>query len=31
VLLDRFLSYYLLTLIGAGLLIAYHRYRRIFR
>lgn len=31
VLADRFLSYYLLTLIGAGLLIAYHRYRHIFR
>lgn len=30
VLADRFLSYYLLTLIGAALLIAYHRYRHIF-
>ncbi|HLW60885.1 MAG TPA: lysylphosphatidylglycerol synthase transmembrane domain-containing protein [bacterium] len=30
VLLDRFFSYYLLVLVGAGLLIAYHRYRRIF-
>jgi uncharacterized protein (TIRG00374 family) len=30
VLIDRFLSYYLLVLIGAGFLIAYHRYRHIF-
>lgn len=30
VLVDRFLSYYLLVLIGAGCLIAYHRFRRIF-
>jgi len=30
VLVDRFLSYYLITLIGAALLIAYHRYRRAF-
>lgn len=30
VLIDRFLSYYLLVLLGAGFLIAYHRYRRIF-
>ena len=31
VLVDRFLSYYLLTLIGAGILIAYHRFGRVFR
>jgi glycosyltransferase 2 family protein len=31
VLLDRFLSYYLLTLIGAVFLVAYHRYRHIIR
>jgi glycosyltransferase 2 family protein len=31
VLVDRFLSYYLLTLIGAGILIAYHRLGRVFR
>jgi uncharacterized protein (TIRG00374 family) len=30
VLIDRFLSYYLLVLIGAGLLIAYHRLRHVF-
>lgn len=30
VLIDRFLSYYLLVLLGAGFLVAYHRYRRIF-
>ncbi|HLJ60465.1 MAG TPA: lysylphosphatidylglycerol synthase transmembrane domain-containing protein [bacterium] len=31
VLLDRTLSYYLPTLIGAALLMAYHRYRHVFR
>jgi len=31
VLLDRALSYYLPTLIGAALLVAYHRYRDAFR
>jgi uncharacterized protein (TIRG00374 family) len=31
VLLDRTLSYYLPTLVGAGLLMAYHRYRHVFR
>jgi uncharacterized protein (TIRG00374 family) len=31
VLVDRVLSYYLLTLIGAGLLIAYYRFGRVFR
>ncbi len=31
VLADRFLSYYLLALVGAALLIAYHRYREAFR
>jgi len=31
VLLDRSLSYYLPTLIGAAVLIAYHRYRHAFR
>lgn len=31
VLVDRFLSYYLLTFIGASLLIAYHRYRHVYR
>jgi uncharacterized protein (TIRG00374 family) len=31
VLVDRCLSYYLLTLIGAGILIAYHRFGRVFR
>lgn len=31
VLVDRFLSYYLLTLIGATLLITYHRYRHVYR
>ncbi len=30
VLIDRFLSYYLLVLIGAGLLVAYHRFRHVF-
>ena len=30
VLIDRFLSYYLLVVIGAGLLVAYHRLRHIF-
>ena len=30
VLIDRFFSYYLLVLIGAGLLVAYHRFRRAF-
>jgi uncharacterized protein (TIRG00374 family) len=30
VLIDRFLSYYLLVLIGAALLVAYHRFRRVF-
>ncbi|HET8999485.1 MAG TPA: lysylphosphatidylglycerol synthase transmembrane domain-containing protein [bacterium] len=30
VLVDRFLSYYLLVLIGAGLLVAYHRFRHVF-
>jgi len=30
VLIDRFFSYYLLVLIGAGLLVAYHRFRRSF-
>ncbi|HTD48112.1 MAG TPA: flippase-like domain-containing protein, partial [bacterium] len=30
VLIDRFLSYYLIVLLGAGFLIAYHRYRRVF-
>ena len=30
VLIDRFFSYYLLVLLGAGLLIAYHRFRRSF-
>lgn len=30
VLVDRFLSYYLLVLIGACCLIAYHRFRRVF-
>lgn len=30
VLIDRFLSYYLLVLIGAGLLVAYHRFRHAF-
>ncbi len=31
VLVDRFLAYYLVTLVGAGCLVAYHRYRHIFR
>ncbi len=31
VLVDRFLSYYLLTFIGATLLIAYQRYRHVYR
>ncbi len=31
VLADRFLSYYLVTLVGAGVLIAYHRYGRLVR
>lgn len=31
VLVDRFLSYYLLTVIGATLLMAYHRYRHVYR
>ncbi len=31
VLVDRFLSYYLITFAGAALLIAYHRYRHVFR
>ena len=30
VLIDRFLSYYLLILIGAGFLAAYHRLRHAF-
>lgn len=30
VLIDRFLSYYLPVLIGAGFLVAYHRFRHIF-
>ncbi len=30
VLVDRFLSYYLLVLIGAGFLVAYHRFRHAF-
>jgi uncharacterized protein (TIRG00374 family) len=30
VLIDRFFSYYLLVLIGAGLLVAYHRFRQAF-
>jgi uncharacterized protein (TIRG00374 family) len=30
VLIDRFLAYYLLVLLGAGLLIAYHRFRHVF-
>ena len=30
VLIDRFLSYYLLVVIGAGFLVAYHRLRHIF-
>jgi uncharacterized protein (TIRG00374 family) len=30
VLIDRFLAYYLLVLLGAGLLVAYHRFRRVF-
>jgi uncharacterized protein (TIRG00374 family) len=30
VLIDRFFSYYLLVLIGAGLLVAYHRFRHVF-
>ena len=30
VLIDRFLSYYLLVLIGAGFLVAYHRLRHAF-
>ncbi len=30
VLVDRFLSYYLLVLIGASFLVAYHRFRHIF-
>ncbi len=30
VLVDRFLSYYLLVVIGAGFLVAYHRLRHIF-
>ncbi len=31
VLIDRFFSYYLLVLIGAGLLVAYHRFRHVFK
>lgn len=31
VLVDRFLSYYLLTFIGATLLITFHRYRGVYR
>ncbi len=31
VLADRFLSYYLVLVIGAAFLIAYHRYRHVFR
>jgi len=31
VLADRFLSYYAVTVIGGALLVAYHRYRHIFR
>jgi uncharacterized protein (TIRG00374 family) len=30
VLIDRFLAYYLLVLVGAGLLVAYHRFRHAF-
>jgi len=30
VLIDRFFSYYLIVLVGAGFLVAYHKYRRIF-
>ncbi len=30
VLVDRFLAYYIVTLVGAGVLIAYHRYRHVF-
>jgi glycosyltransferase 2 family protein len=30
VLIDRFLSYYLLVLVGAALLVAYHRFRHKF-
>lgn len=30
VLADRFLSYYLLVVVGAGLLVAYHRFRHVF-
>lgn len=30
VLVDRFLSYYLVVFVGAMLLIAYHRYRHVF-
>ena len=30
VLLDRTLSYYVPTLVGAAFLVAYHRYRRVF-
>jgi len=30
VLVDRFLSYYVIVLIGAGLLVAYHRFRHLF-
>jgi uncharacterized membrane protein YbhN (UPF0104 family) len=31
VLADRFLSYYLVLLTGAALLVCYHRYRHVFR
>ncbi len=31
VLADRFLSYYLILMIGAAFLIVYHRYRHVFR
>lgn len=30
VLIDRFLSYYVIVLIGAGFLVAYHRLRHVF-